>query len=261
MRCLQVIVHQRLFKDRGRTLLRTVEQLPALTDLEIDHQGFVHKPVPVHGSYGLPRCKELARLRSCSLIRLRIQMLGGPAEGNTLRLRGLPKLRVCKIVGHYKQSANMRIDAVSFQELPQLQSLQLGSDETLRLQRGSLAHMTGLTSLRLTACGRRTVPPDVLFLSASLCELDLSDNDCLQSHGAALARILQCSRLRALSLGKPDMDSWKHKLGDIWDEFDSHLLDVDFTPSLWSSESVANLVQLPSAFRMRHGRDLTLRCD
>ena len=96
---LQVTIDNMLFQDRGVTLLRTVQMLPALTDLCIDYQGEVSKlRAPVSDSNGLPRCKELAELRSRSLTDLKVWMFGGPSQGNAAAQR---PARAAQLPAHY----------------------------------------------------------------------------------------------------------------------------------------------------------------
>ena len=235
-------------------LLSPGQRLPALVDLVVSHEGDLYDATD-----GMPRCKELAELHSRSLTRLSLGMLDGPAEGNTLRLSGLPNLRYCAL--HVSREGDMpvhlRIDAASLRETPQLQNLYVRGDEALHLQDGSLGRLTALTSLTLDACGLRSVPVDVASLSATLCELRLANNDRMQIDDAAVASIVQCSWLEVLDLRKPNiLIRWRGKLGDVWEFIQSHMEQEGYTPSQWSEQSVEHLVQLPSAFRERHGRDL-----
>ena len=80
--CLQVVVRRVPFDDFGQSLLDVVGQLPALTDLVIDHDGPVteKRTAAIHlddeddpslGDHGMPHCDQLTRLRSDSLTRLK----------------------------------------------------------------------------------------------------------------------------------------------------------------------------------------------
>jgi len=259
--CFQVVMCDKLFQDHGATLLWTVQQLPALSDLVIDYEGsLANLDAPVSDRHGLPRCAELAALHSRSLIRLKVCMLGGPEEGNMLRLCGLPQLQSCDLAGHPELPLNMRIDASSFQGCPQLESLRVSSDEAFHLQHDSLAQLSALTSLTLVRCGLRKVP-DVVPLSATLRELILPWNDCLQLDSDAVASVLQCSQLRILDLCKQDIsERWPDKIGAVWPAVASHMSQDGFTPSQWSSQSVMNIARLPTAFRRRHKRFLDFKC-
>ncbi len=232
-------MYDKLFQDHGETLLWTVQQLPALSDLVIGHDGdLANLESPVSDSYGLPRCAELAALHSRSLTRLKIRMLGGPEQGNMLRLCGLPQLHSCDISGHVEMPLNMHIDAASFEGCPRLKSLRVSSDEAFHLQHDSLAQLTALTSLTLARCGLRRVP-DVASVSATLRKLILSRNDRMQIDSVAMAGILQCSQLRTLDLCKHDISArWQDKVGDIWPAIAAHTNQEGYTPSQWSSESV-----------------------
>ncbi len=245
------------FKDRGVMLLRTIEQLPVLVDLDIGFEGSANgRPVDPRGRF--LRCQELAELHSRTLTSLVVTMLDGSMEGNTpLQLNGLPELRSCDLLGddEGETAMNIRIDAESFNGAPQLQSLCVSSDWTLQLQDGSLAQLTALTSLRLNWCGLRSVPADIAWLSKTLCELNLIMNYNLQLDKAAVARIVQCSRLQKLSLHQPDFSLWQDTVGNSWQSLMQQMHQI---PSLWSSESVSQLVLLPSAFHMRHGRYLQI---
>ena len=250
-----------LFDDRGAMLLETVQQLPVLADLTISFKGYTDSIVwPVSDYHGLPQCKELATLRSRSLTRLHLKMLGGPAEGNTLRLVGLPELRSCTLENIVGLPANIRIDATSFHGAPKLQALHLRFDEALQLQDGCLQQLTAVTALSLESCGLRSVPAGIASLSATLRTLDLSDNDHLQIDAAAVDSICECSQLQILSLYKGDLLEWGDDLGTTaLDEVQQQIDKRGYVPSQFSSESVAQLMHLPIAFRRRHGRDLVFR--
>lgn len=241
-------------------LLSTIQQLPALTRLDVVYVGIASElHAPVSESHGLPRCEELAQLHSRSLTQLRVSMLGGPMDGNMLRLTDLPELRSCTLSGEPTLPLNLRVDAASFQGVPQLQNLDLHSDSALNLQHGCLAPLTALTALTLTKCGLQTVPAEVASLSRTLRVLDLSYNGRLQISDDAVSTILHCSRLTTLGLHKPDIEEWKNKLhGAVWQGVELHMAEEGYTPAQFSLESLSHLVQLPSAFRRRHHRNLTL---
>ena len=250
-----------LFDDRGATLLDTVQQLPALANLTICFKGAARSLLKAIGDdHGLPECKQLAALRSRSLTRLDVQMLGGPAEGNTLRLIDVPELRSCTLRGLDGRRANICLDATSFQGAPKLQELHVLKDRTLQLQDGSLQQLTALTSLSLSGCGLRSVPAGVASFSATLCVLDLSDNGALQIDATAVNSICGCSRLQTLSLYKRDILDWKDGCGHAgWQEVQRQMDLRGFVPAQFSSESVVQLMRLPSVFRNRHGRDLVFK--
>ena len=244
-----------LFKDRGATLFSTVQQLPELQKLDVYYEGEEADGIPIADTNGLPRCKELARLHSRSLRWLRVSMLDGPAEGNTLRLRGLPELRTCVLLGHARRSdLHIRIDAASFDGAPQLQELHVEYDDELQLSDGSFEHLTALTKLTLADCRLKCVPAGVASLSATLCVLDLSRNDPLQLDDAAVTNIVECSRLTTLSLCKEEVTAWTDSI-----DVDRDPKREGYAPSPWDLWSVSCLMQLPSAFRQQHGRDLDIQ--
>ena len=184
-------------------------------------------------------------------------MFGGPAEGNTLRLEGLPELRTLTLNGIIGVPANMIVNAASFRGAPKLQALRLRSDAGLEMQAGSLQQLTALTALTLEDCGLRSVPADLASLSATLCVLDLSNNDHLQVEAATVDSICGCSQLRTLALYKRDISEWQDDLAhSAWREIRRHTGETGYIPAQFSSESLAQLVRLPSAFRKQHGRDL-----
>ena len=190
-------VRSALFEDRGATLIWTVSQLPMLTDFDIyglDDDD--RASAPGSEAYGLPRCQELAELRSRSLTRLRVCMLDGPEECNTLRLAGLPELRSLDLYGEEYVWLDMQIDETSLSTVPQLHALHLRSIDGLHLQPGSLAQLTALTALRLIECGLHGVPGDVALLRSTLRVLDVSNNVQVQVDSAAMLNILACSELR-----------------------------------------------------------------
>jgi len=114
--CMQVEARDVLFKDRAATLLWTVQRLPALKELDILHWAWNGLREPVSDTNGLPRCQELAQLHSGSLTRLSVCMLDGPAEGNVLRLDGLPELQHCELIALNESQTplNIIVTAASF---------------------------------------------------------------------------------------------------------------------------------------------------
>ena len=258
------MVRNVLFEDRGATLISAVQLLPDLADLDISCEYYEMVDVDAHASdgKGLPRCAELAGLHSRSLTRLSVFMLDGPAEGNTLRLSGLPQLQSCEIITGPDTPLHIRCDAARFQEVPQLRSLCVHNDVALDLQPRSLVRLTALTSLTLRGCGLRSVPADVASLSGTLRDLDLSNNDPMQIDDAAVASVVQCVQFRKLCVRKLPGDiliRWRSKLSrNTWQPIERLIEEEGYCPAQWSEESVRLLVQLPSAFRARHGRDLRI---
>jgi len=253
-----VIRGDTLFEDRAVTLLSVVERLPALEDFGISFQGSAERlRDPISDSNGLPRCGELAEMHSRSLIRLGMSMLGGPAQGNTLRLVGLPELRSCLLTNEPKVPMNLRIDAESFAEVPKLQKLQMCFDDALHLQPGSLHQLTALTSLTLAGCGLLSVPPDVARLSATLRVLDINRNDQLHLDASDAAIILSCGRLRVLGLYKPDMLDWKSRVDEeAWEALEVHMEGEGYTPAQFSIQSLVQLLPISNAFWAQHGHAL-----
>ncbi len=224
------------FQDHGATLLRTVCQLPALTDLNVHSPEDGHRRItPLRDDRGLPRCRELAELQSPSLTRLRVCM-ESYNDDSTLQLAGLPELRSCYITGIRPGALDINIDDTSFQAVPQLQALTLRNADEVQLQPGSLAQLTALTALRLIDCGLDGLPADVASLSGTLSVLDVSDNIDLELDGAAVASILACSRLRTFGCYKQSTEDYE-------------------------SDTLMHLVRLPMAFFKRHGRELDVFVD
>ncbi len=241
----QVHVRRTRFEDRGAALMWTVQRLPALLDLEIlDYDETEGSRRLRSEDNGMPWCSELAELRSRSLTRLAVHMLGGLAEGNTLRLVGLPELRALELRGEPGVPSNMCIERSSFAGAPQLHSLAVHTDEALQLEPGSLSQLTALTSLKLTRCGLRSVPADVTLLIANLCELDLSSNG-IAFDASFVASVLECGRLRTLAFRSTSYYG-----------MDVQLARQGFVPIQMSLESLQRLMQLPLTFYRRHGREL-----
>ena len=124
---------------------------------------------------------------------------------------------------------------------------------------GSLAQLTALTSLALTGCGLQSVPADLSYLCAMLRDLDLSSNKPLQLNDVAVASIVQCSRLAVLGLHKPDVQvNLRHKFCEsLWQTISDRVTEI-YRLEQWNAETVRQLVQLPAAFRARHGRHLSV---
>ena len=206
------------FKDRGITLIWTIQQLPALTVLDIRSilDDLPRSCIDGNGDE-LPWCSDLAALQSRSLTRLHVDMLGGPSEGSMLRLTGLPELRSLSLAAYRVKPLNAWIDSASFQGNPHLNSLHILWDAELQLQPGSLAHLSALTSLKLVGCGLWEMPAYIALLGANLCELDLSSNS-IHIDAAAVASLPPCSSsVRKLVLDKVDNDHWKVELDpDAW---------------------------------------------
>ena len=256
----QVVLRSEFFTDRGQALFWTAQWLPALLDLDISYEGNAeHFGRPRPGA-GLPRCAELAALRSRSLTRLRVCMLDGDEQDNFLRLSGLPELRSLELAGRPDWPLDVRIDSASFEGTPQLRSLCVRGDEALRLQECTLQRLTALTSLSLVGCGLQLVPLDVGLLADTLLQLDLSRNDPMELTDNGVVCIVHCSRLRTLNLHKPDkFVRWADKFGSNWPSVQGYVVGEGYRPLTWKSKSIEQLVQLPSEFRARHGRDLDLR--
>ncbi len=198
-----------LLKDRGAALFKMVRDLPELTRLDVNYEGDSADEIDIGNNNGLPRCKELAGLHSRSLQWLRVAMLDGPAEGNTLRLVGLPELRTCILLGHARRSElHVRIDAASFEGAPKLQELHVEYDDHLQLSDGCFEHLTALTKLTLADCRLNCVSADVTSVSGTLCVLDLSRNDPLQLDVETVTDIVQRSRLTSLILCKEEVLAW-----------------------------------------------------
>ncbi len=237
--------------------------MPALIDLDVSYEGDTNDMG--YGSRdpsspnGLPRCQELAALRSRSLTRLRVCMLDGP-EDNLLRLSGLPALRSLELARRPDWPLNMRIDAASFEGTPQLRSLCVRDDEALHVQECALRQLTALTSQSLVGCGLQLVPLGAALLADTLVELDLSNNEPMELTDNGVVCIVHCSRLRVLNLHKPDkFVKWADKFGSNWPWVQGYMAEEGYHPPTWKSKSIERLVQLPSAFRARHGRDFDIR--
>ena len=261
--CLQVKVHNVLFEDQGATLLHTVQILPVLRHLAIRHCNEASSLLaPVSASNGLPTCKELAELRSCSLTRLTVEMLGCPADGNLLRLSGLPELRSCWFIGSESDTPlNMCIDGTSFEDAMQLQQLHVESDTGLQLQHGSLQQLGALTSLMLRRCGLRSVPANVGFLGGTLRQLDLAHSYSMQFNSSALENVLQCKRLEVVYLYKPDISQWAGSFGPSWPSVEQHMAQEGYGPHQRSTDSVKQMMKLEVEFLVRHGRRLHVDLD
>lgn len=258
LRCPQVYLNNVLLEDRGETLLWTIQQLPALTVFHLRHFGSIRDLVaPIGNEFGLPRCKELATMHSCSLESLELAMLDERAAGSALRLGDLPELRSCVLTGHPEMPVlKLCIDAASFSGAPELEELHLQYDRSLKLQPGSLNQLTGLTKLALLECGLQTVPSVVTALCSTLFVLDLSGNDSLQLDDAGVKIIVACSQLRTLSMCKHEVREWEDCFG-----LKRKRQERGYGPSPWSLRSVLHLTQLPSAFCKRYGQSLDLRLE
>ena len=148
-----------LFADRGAMLMLTVQQLPALTHIDIRCNGLMYGlSEPLSDAYGLPQCKQLAKLHSQTLTELKVRMLDGPETGNTLQLSGLPQLRSCMLIGQGEMPLNVCITPMSFEGAEQLRSFHLHNDEGLQLQHGSLTQLAAVTNLAFVACGCGACP-------------------------------------------------------------------------------------------------------
>ena len=155
------------------------------------------------------------------------------------------------------------VDATSFRGPPKLRDLRLRCvNVPLGLQDGSLEQLTALTALGLRGCGLQRVPDGVASLSPTLCVLDLSDNGRLKVDAAPMAMIPKCSKLRTLALYKSNIREWKGKVdGAVWQGISMHTDREGYVPAQFSSDSLTQLLRLPSSFRKRHNRDLDILTD
>ncbi len=130
-------------------------------------------------------------------------------------------------------------------------------DEALHFEPGSLSQLTALTSLKVLRCGLWSFPAaDVASLSATLVELDLSGNS-IDINDAAVASILQCSRLSTLGLRSVNVYACEDKLGgDVRHRVMEQLIEQGFYAVQLSVDTLKHLMQLPVPFYQRHGREL-----
>ncbi len=251
----QVATHHEYGGDHSAALIWTVARLPALLDLTMRfHAISMNAEDGADDGLGLPRCQELAELHSRSLTQLRVDLFGDAEDSNMLRLIGLPALRCCQLRGGL--CSPLRTDAATFQGAPQLQSLRVDRFEDFQLHHESLRQLTGLTSLTIEGSALRSMPAALVASpSATLRVLDLSYNDRLQVDAAAVAAILQCSRLTTLGLYKPGVVKW-HVRPDVWEPLARHHEEKGYTKAHYSVESLRHMMQLPLAFHKQHARDL-----
>ena len=93
----------------------------------------------------------------------------------------------------------------------------------------------------------------VASLSNTLRVLDLSCNERMQIDCDAVSAFLRCSQLTRLSLGKEELTRWENDFGAT-----TSSEQEGYAPAPWSLQSVSSLMQLPSAFRKCHSRDLDI---
>ena len=120
------------------------------------------------------------------------------------------------------------------------------------MQHECLQQLTALTQLTVMGCGLLSVPADVAFSCATLCELDLSRNEQLQIDDNAVDATLSCRQLKVLGLHMPDPVGW---LEALWQLNKPPEADI---PTKWSTQNSTRLQHISDAFSMRHGRPLKI---
>ena len=90
--------------------------------------------------------------------------------------------------------------------------------------------------------------------------LDLSCNSSLQIDDTAVATIVQCSRLEALAVCKAGFNTGNPS-DDAWERVEDEMVYQGYTMSQFSTGSWVALMQLPFAFKKRHGRELEICID
>ena len=206
LQALDVRVGGASLDDRGLTVFRTASLLTALQQLNVlcsagpDEDG----AFPQH-YMDLPRCCDVAQLRSQSLMRLSVSVVRDRDVGDTenvLRLVGVPNLVECHLFGDHTSTAFV-VDSTSFTGCTGLQHLTLHHHRALSLQSGCFDVLSALTSLTLTDCGLSDVPSVIAPLTA-LRSLDLSQNEQLQVDSSAVSLLCSLRKLRSLNVAKSE---------------------------------------------------------
>ncbi len=182
LQALDVHVDQLGLDDRGAALLQTVARLTALTMLEV---GYFEDEEIAPANIKMPRCLELAELRTTSLQNLSVAVSGG--TGDVLRLSGVPHLRTCHLLADNRSNTEFRVDSSSFAGCTKLVELTLHELRKLSLQPGCFAALPALSSLTLADCDLLVVPSAIAPLT-TLRILNLSENArlCIDEAGLEL---------------------------------------------------------------------------
>ena len=184
--------------DRGAALIRIASRLTALEQLDVVHEEGPHADIEPQ-EIKMPRCLELAELRSMSLKHLSVGIASGTED--VLRLSGVPNLEICHLLADPRFSAEFRVDATTFAGCSQLKELSLHHLDDLSLQMGCFSALPALTSLTLTNSNLQAVPLAIAPLTA-LCLLDLSLNEQLSIDEAGLSLLRPMKRLHSLDVAK-----------------------------------------------------------
>ena len=223
--------------DRGAAVMRTVPWLTALKHLQLVYADIPGEAV-ADENIKLPRCQELAELRSHSLQRMSLAIASG--TGDVLRLAGVRNLQECRLLADNPGSAEFQVDPSSFKGCEKLAELTLQGLQGLALQTGCFSMLSAITSLALQDCGLQTVPSEVAQLTSLRC-FDLSQNDRMQCDAAGLSVLRQLQNLRALDVAKTEPGYYTaastQALFDLVEAFQKHgkPLHINFDPE--SSET------------------------
>ena len=128
--------------------------------------------------------------------------------------------------------------------------------------------LTALATLQLEACGLTSIPAALAALAGSLTSLALSHNDDLQLANDDIVTLLALGKLQNLDLRKSHVRKMNHRpvcpmeaefLKEYEEAAETVAAFLQYRPPLWSPDSLQHLVNLPSAFRVHHGRTLALQ--
>ena len=198
---LHVHVEESGFFDRGAGVLLTACCLPALCFLDISHTeeagGTV---VPRHHRGGsLPRCREIARLRSASLTQLSLVIASG--EDDVLDLTGVPSLLQCHLLADCDRHGETVVHSTSFEACTSLTKLTLQHLRNVMLHDGCFDSLSALTWLTLADCDFEELPQAIGSLT-SLEVLNLNGNDDLGVTEAGLSVLRALKELQVLDMAK-----------------------------------------------------------
>jgi len=206
---LAVHVSEYGFSDWGAAVIRAASRLTALWELDLVYVGKPGGDHIDHRAVKLPRCQELAMLRSNSLGILSVSMASG--MGDVLHLAGVRNLQECHLCEHAVTTADFRNQSTSFEGCTGLVELTLLHKRGLTLQPECFRALAALTKLTLSSCGLRAVPAQIEQLPA-LRRLNLRNNPELEvdETGANVLRSLKQLSLLVIAHDAPKVHAQPH---------------------------------------------------
>jgi len=195
----------------------------------------------------------------CRLPKPSAHLQGNDSEG-LLRLH-LPALRHASIGAQEWEGTRLTVDRDSFQSASKLTSLMFESQKPLSLTADCFTGLKALASLKIYDGDLVSIPPALTALEDSLTRLELPYNDALQLADEDLMVLLALRKLQIVDLIKSDLEDTENLTVAARQAARVVTAQLQYGPSVWTSQSLQYVAELPVAFLEEHGRRLALRVD